>query len=61
MECGRLPSASPTFIPFPIAMQPKEPALRGTHVVTCVWDFDKTLCPGYMQTPLFKAYGVDEE
>jgi hypothetical protein len=26
-----------------------------------VWDFDKTLCPGYMQTPLFKAFGVDEE
>lgn len=61
MECGRLPSASPTFIPFPTDMQPKEPALRGTHVVTCVWDFDKTLCPGYMQTPLFKAFGVDEE
>ena len=61
MECGRLPSASPTFIPFPTDMQPKEPALRGTHVLTCVWDFDKTLCPGYMQTPLFKAFGVDEE
>ncbi|MEY2822063.1 MAG: HAD family hydrolase [Opitutales bacterium] len=42
-------------------MQPKEPALRGTHVLSCVWDFDKTLCPGYMQTPLFRAYGVDEE
>ena len=61
MECGRLPSASPTFIPFTTDMQPKEPALRGTHVLTCVWDFDKTLCPGYMQTPLFKAFGVDEE
>jgi len=30
-------------------------------VLACVWDFDKTLCPGYMQTPLFKAFGVDEE
>ena len=30
-------------------------------MLACVWDFDKTLCPGYMQTPLFKAFGVDEE
>jgi len=29
-------------------------------VVACVWDFDKTLIPGYMQTPLFSAYGIDE-
>lgn len=42
-------------------MQTKEPALRGSHVLSCVWDFDKTLCPGYMQTPLFRAFGVDEE
>lgn len=35
--------------------------LRDTHVLACVWDFDKTLIPGYMQTPLFRAYGVDEE
>jgi hypothetical protein len=25
-----------------------------------VWDFDKTLIPGYMQEPIFKAYGIDE-
>jgi hypothetical protein len=25
-----------------------------------VWDFDKTLIPGYMQEPIFKAYNVDE-
>lgn len=35
--------------------------LRDTHVLACVWDFDKTLIPGYMQTPLFRAFGVDEE
>jgi len=29
--------------------------------VACVWDFDKTLIPGYMQTPLFSRYGVNEE
>jgi hypothetical protein len=42
-------------------MSSKEPTLRGSHVLTCIWDFDKTLCPGYMQTPLFRAFGVDEE
>ena len=25
-----------------------------------VWDFDKTLIPGYMQEPIFKAYNIDE-
>lgn len=40
--------------------RPSEPALRSSHVLACVWDFDKTLIPGYMQTPLFRAYGVDE-
>ena len=28
--------------------------------MACVWDFDKTLIPGYMQTPLFEYYGIDE-
>lgn len=32
----------------------------GQNVIACVWDFDKTLIPGYMQTPLFEAYGIDE-
>lgn len=35
--------------------------LHRQNVVACVWDFDKTLIPGYMQAPIFKAYGIDEE
>ena len=27
--------------------------------IAIVWDFDKTLIPGYMQEPLFKHYNVD--
>ncbi len=30
------------------------------NILTCIWDFDKTLIPGYMQAPLFRRYGVDE-
>ena len=29
-------------------------------IIAVVWDFDKTLIPGYMQRPLFEHYGVDE-
>src|SRR5688500_11615451 len=29
-------------------------------VIAVVWDFDKTLIAGNMQTPLFARYGVDE-
>ena len=29
-------------------------------VIAVVWDFDKTLIPGNMQSPLFAHYGVDE-
>lgn len=29
--------------------------------IALVWDFDKTLIPGYMQRPLFEHYGVDEK
>ncbi|NMB00096.1 MAG: haloacid dehalogenase-like hydrolase [Firmicutes bacterium] len=27
--------------------------------IAVIWDFDKTLIPGYMQEPLFRHYGVD--
>jgi hypothetical protein len=30
------------------------------NIIACVWDFDKTLIPGYMQAPLFRRYGLDE-
>ena len=30
------------------------------NIIACIWDFDKTLIPDYMQEPLFRRYGVDE-
>ena len=27
--------------------------------VALIWDFDRTLIPGYMQRPLFRHYGID--
>ncbi len=30
------------------------------NVIAMVWDFDKTLIPGNMQTPLFRKYDIDE-
>ncbi len=30
-------------------------------IIAIVWDFDKTLIPGYMQQPLFEKFGVDEQ
>ena len=30
------------------------------NTIACIWDFDKTLIPEYMQSPLFKRYGVNE-
>jgi hypothetical protein len=35
--------------------------LRSREVIAVIWDFDKTLIPGYMQAPLFAHFGVDEE
>ena len=31
------------------------------NVIAIIWDFDKTLINGYMQSPIFKEYGVDEK
>jgi len=30
------------------------------NVIAVVWDFDKTLTPGYMQAPLFGRFGIVE-
>ena len=29
------------------------------NIIAVIWDFDKTLIPGYMQEPIFKDYNVD--
>jgi len=31
----------------------------GQNIIAIMWDFDKTLIPEYMQTPLFNKYKVD--
>jgi hypothetical protein len=31
------------------------------NVIAVIWDFDKTLTPSYMQTPLFTRFNVDEK
>jgi len=30
------------------------------NIIACIWDFDKTLIPDYMQSPLFRRYQIDE-
>lgn len=35
--------------------------LHRQNIVACIWDFDKTLIPGYMQAPIFEAYGIDQD
>lgn len=32
-----------------------------SNLIACIWDFDKTLFPGFMQEPLFKVYGIDSQ
>ncbi|GHC04361.1 HAD family hydrolase [Cerasicoccus arenae] len=36
-------------------------SLNRRRIVACIWDFDKTLIPGYMQEPLFRRYNIDEK
>jgi hypothetical protein len=35
------------------------PSLFAQNVIAVIWDFDKTLIPGYMQEPMFRHYDVD--
>lgn len=35
--------------------------LHRQNIVACIWDFDKTLIPGCMQTPIFETFGIDED
>jgi len=37
-----------------------ETSLYTQNVVACIWDFDKTLIPGYMQQPLFEKFAITE-
>lgn len=33
--------------------------MNHSTLIACIWDFDKTLIPGFMQEPLFKAFDLD--
>lgn len=41
-------------------MSKLQDSLNRRHTVACVWDFDKTLIPGYMQKPLFERFQINE-
>ncbi len=57
---GTLPLLS-AFQPFSLQPFTAMPTVLFTQsIIACVWDFDKTLIPGYMQAPLFRRFGIDE-
>lgn len=37
----------------------KDDPIHRPSIVACIWDFDKTLIPGYMQEPLFRRFGIE--
>ncbi|HVZ65552.1 MAG TPA: HAD family hydrolase [Lacunisphaera sp.] len=53
---AKLTTASVVY-PYRFAMASN---LFTQNIIACVWDFDKTLIPEYMQAPLFRRFGVDE-
>ncbi len=42
-------------------MAATENSLRTPPIVACIWDFDKTLIPNYMQEPIFERYDINGE
>ena len=34
--------------------------LFAQNVIAVIWDFDRTLAPSYMQSPLFRRFDIDE-
>lgn len=40
---------------------PEDTSLHRQNIIACIWDFDKTLIPGYMQWPIFNHFSVDEK
>jgi len=45
--------------PFPRDNGFMSAPLHPQNIVAIIWDFDKTLIPGYMQDPVFEEFGLD--